>query len=68
MARFRCRACGEEGTFVYDGRRGCPNCGSIDVQLAIGVEELEDDHPLVEAMKRLAEEDGENTDSNEGKD
>jgi hypothetical protein len=68
MARFRCRACGEEGTFVYDGRRDCPNCGSIDVQLAIGVEELEDDHPLVEAMKRLAEEDGENTDSNEGKD
>jgi hypothetical protein len=26
------------------------------VQFAIGVEELEDDHPLVEAMKRLAEE------------
>lgn len=54
MARFRCRACGEEGTFVYDGRRDCPACGSIDVQLAIGVEELDDDHPLIEAMKRLA--------------
>jgi Zn finger protein HypA/HybF involved in hydrogenase expression len=55
MARFRCRACGEEGTFVYDGRRDCPQCGSVDVQLAIGVEELTDDHPLIEAMERLAE-------------
>jgi hypothetical protein len=57
VAHFRCRTCGEEGTFVYDGRPDCPACGSIDVQLAIGVEELDDDHPLVEAMKRLAEED-----------
>lgn len=56
MARFRCGTCGEEGTFVYDGRRDCPACGSNDVQLAIGVEELEDDHPLVQAMKRLADE------------
>jgi uncharacterized Zn finger protein (UPF0148 family) len=55
MARFRCRACGEEGTFVYDGRHDCPNCGSIDVQLAIGVEELPDDDPQVEAMNHLAE-------------
>jgi hypothetical protein len=58
MARFRCRGCGEEGNFVYDGRRDCPNCGSVDVQLAIGIEELPDDHPFVEAMTRLAEEDG----------
>lgn len=57
MARFRCRSCGKEGMFVYDGRRKCPNCGSIDAQLAIGIEELPDDHPFVEAMKRLAEED-----------
>jgi hypothetical protein len=57
MARFRCRACGEEGTFVYDGRRDCPNCGSVDVQFAVGVEELTNDDPLVEAMARLADED-----------
>ena len=49
MARFRCRACGEEGTFVYDGRHDCPNCGSLDVQLAIAIEELPDDDPLIEA-------------------
>jgi len=29
------------------------------VQFAIGIEELPDDDPLVEAMKRRAEEDGE---------
>jgi hypothetical protein len=34
MARFRCRTCGEEGTFVYDGRHECPNCSSVDVQFA----------------------------------
>jgi hypothetical protein len=59
MARFRCRARGEEGTLVYDGRHNCPQCGSVDVQLAIGVLELPDDHPLFEAMERLAKEDGE---------
>lgn len=58
MARFRCRACGQEGTFFYDGRRDCPNCGSVDVQLAICIEELADDDAFVEAMKRLAAEDG----------
>jgi hypothetical protein len=61
MARFRCRACGEEGTLIYAAGHACPNCGSLDVQLAIAVEELADDHPFVEAMKRLAEDDG-NTD------
>jgi len=56
MARFRCRACGEQETFVYDGRRDCPHCGSLDVQFAVGIEELPDDHPFVEAMTRLAAE------------
>jgi hypothetical protein len=60
MARFRCRACGEEGTFDYDGRHECPNCGPVNVQVALGIEELPDDDPLIEAMKRLAEEDGKN--------
>jgi uncharacterized Zn finger protein (UPF0148 family) len=62
MARYRCRACGKEGTFVYDGRHECPNCGSVDVQFAIGVQELPDDDPLIETMKRLAEEDGKSED------
>ena len=59
MARFRCRSCGEEGTFVYDGRLDCPNCGSDEVQFALSIEELQDDDPLIEAMKRRAKEDGE---------
>jgi hypothetical protein len=60
MAKFRCRACGEEGTFVYDPERyTCPICDSIDVQFAIGIEELPDDDPLIEAIKQRAKEDGE---------
>ena len=48
MARFRCRACGKEGTFVYEtGRHACPLCGSLDVQFAVGIEELPDDDPLI---------------------
>jgi hypothetical protein len=62
MARYRCRARGEEGNFVYDGRHECPNCGSVDVQFALGIEELPDDDPLIEAMERLAEENGKNED------
>src|SRR5258708_38957943 len=59
MAKFRCRTCGKEGTFVYDPERHtCPLCDSIDVQFAIGVEELPDDDPLIEAMKRLAKKTG----------
>jgi transposase len=65
MARFRCRACGEEGTFVYDGRHNCPQCGSVDVQLAIGVLELPAEHSLFEAMERLAEQDGEQDETDE---
>jgi rubrerythrin len=61
MARFRCRACGQEDTFVYQGRHECPSCGSIDVQFALGVDELTDDDPRIEAMTRLAESLGEST-------
>jgi Zn finger protein HypA/HybF involved in hydrogenase expression len=53
MARFRCRACRQEGTF--DGRHACPRCGAADVQFALGVEELCDDDLLIEAFERLAE-------------
>ena len=46
MAKFRCRACGREGTFEYQaGRHACPRCGSPDVQFAIGIEELPDEDP-----------------------
>jgi hypothetical protein len=60
MARFRCRACRQQGTFVYHGRHECPNCGSVDVQFAVGIEELPDNDPLIATMRRLAEENGEN--------
>jgi rRNA maturation endonuclease Nob1 len=55
MARFRCRACGEEGTFVYTGGHACPRCGSRDVQLAIAVVELSDDDPLIVALTKAAD-------------
>jgi rRNA maturation endonuclease Nob1 len=63
MARFRCRACGREETFGYQAERhACPGCGSPDVQFAIGIEELPDDDPLIQAMERLAEQGGEKND------
>jgi hypothetical protein len=55
MARFRCRGCGAEESLVYDGRRDCPRCGSVDVQFALSIEELDDDHPLIAALIALAE-------------
>jgi hypothetical protein len=57
MARFRCRACGEDGTFVCDGRHACPRCGSVDVQFALSIEELADDDPLNAARAKLTESD-----------
>jgi hypothetical protein len=58
MAKFRCRACAKEGTFVYDPERfTCPICDSIDVQFEVNVEELLDDDPLRNATKRLTEKD-----------
>ena len=55
MARFRCRACGSEGTFEYSGRHACPNCGSRDVQFALSIHELADDDPIIAALTGLAE-------------
>jgi hypothetical protein len=44
MARFRCRACGQEGEFAYDPERhNCPRCGSADVVFALGIDELPDE-------------------------
>jgi uncharacterized Zn finger protein (UPF0148 family) len=55
MACFRCRACNSEGTFEYDGRHACPHCGSRDVQIALSIEELDDDDPLIVALTKLAD-------------
>jgi rRNA maturation endonuclease Nob1 len=57
MARFRCRACGSEGTFAYSGKHECPNCGSDNVQFALSIEELSDDDPLIAALTKLADDD-----------
>jgi hypothetical protein len=59
MARFRCRACGSEGSFAYSGKHECPNCGSNDVQFALSIEELGDDDPLIVALMKMAENDTE---------
>lgn len=63
MARFRCCACGEGGTFVYDGRHACPRCGSVYVQFALLIEELADDDPLITALTKLAESDPPDTET-----
>lgn len=54
MARYRCRSCGQ---IVYDPEgHACPDCGSTDVQYALSVDELPDDHPISEAMRSITEE------------
>jgi rRNA maturation endonuclease Nob1 len=61
MARFRCRACGQEGTFVYTGGHACPKCGSPDVQFALSIDELADDDPLIVALTKMADDSTEQT-------
>ncbi|WP_407180414.1 hypothetical protein [Bradyrhizobium sp. STM 3562] len=57
MAEFRCRACGQEGTWVYDPERyTCPACGSIDVHFVVFRHELPDDDPAAKRMDELATE------------
>lgn len=61
MARFRCRSCGKEGTWVYDPERfTCPLCDSIDVQFIISRDEVPEDDPLLNAPKSPSEKDDEN--------
>jgi uncharacterized Zn finger protein (UPF0148 family) len=55
MARFHCRVCGVKGTFAYDGRHVCPECGSRHVEIALSIRELADYDPLIAARKTLAE-------------
>lgn len=62
MARFRCSACNQEGTFVYQaGRHECPRCRSPDVQFALSIEELADDDPLFAALTKMADDSTEQT-------
>lgn len=52
MARFRCRACGQEGEFTYDPtRHECPRCVSPDVQFALALDEIPE-----ELIDRMAQE------------
>jgi len=47
MAEFRCRTCGQAGTWVYDPERfTCPMCNSIDVQFVIPKDEVPADDSL----------------------
>ncbi len=56
MARFRCRACGEEGNFEYrPGPCKCPRCGADDVQVASSFIEMPDDDPFWEQMRAPAD-------------
>jgi rRNA maturation endonuclease Nob1 len=56
MAGYRCRNCGEEGQFTYEGVHACPVCGSKNVQFALAIDELADDDPLIVVLMKLAEE------------
>ncbi|OKO91719.1 hypothetical protein AC629_01850 [Bradyrhizobium sp. NAS80.1] len=59
MARFRCRTCKQEGTFVYDAERyTCPLCDSIDVQFIIHREELPEGDPLLNPESSSSRKDG----------
>jgi hypothetical protein len=51
------KACHETLKANYDDRREWTKCRSVEVLLAIGIEELPDDAPFIETLKRLAEED-----------
>lgn len=53
MATFRCRTCHQEGDFVYDAaRHACPRCGSREVQVAVGIDEMPDE--LVDRILEIA--------------
>jgi hypothetical protein len=55
MARFRCRACGQEGEFAYDPtRHQCPRCGALDAQFALGIDEMPEEliDRIVQALSR----------------
>lgn len=62
MARFRCRTCGEEGQIDYQpGLRRCPYCGSQNVQIAVSAAELPDDDPIIAGIRKLAEDNDDDT-------
>ena len=55
MAEFRCRDCKKEGVFTYVGKYECPSCGSTSVQIGLTIEEMDDDHPVIVALRKFAE-------------
>jgi hypothetical protein len=66
MARFAGRLHRPAGV-LWDGlhiqRRDCPNCSSIDIQIAFAIEELSDDDPIIAALTKA--EDDTDTDDTE---
>jgi len=56
MARYKCRSCGNDGEFAYEGIHACPQCGSTEVQFALSIEELPDDAPIIAALMASADE------------
>lgn len=40
MARFRCRACRDEGTIALSGPCECPRCGSASVRIVFDIDDM----------------------------
>jgi hypothetical protein len=55
MATFRCRDCKKEGVFTYVGKYECPLCGSMSVQIGLTIEEMDDGHLFIVALRKLTE-------------
>jgi hypothetical protein len=53
MATFRCRDCKKKGVFTYAGKYECQLCGSTSVQIGLTIEEMDDDHPVIVALRKL---------------
>ena len=65
MARFRCRDCGEEGTFRLRRAARLPELRFYRCSDRIGHRELSDDDPIIAALTKLAEDDTDTGDTEE---